>query len=209
MGILREGQCEASLNLIGAIIPPWRGVPSATSVDRKSRSLDRFTGNSPCLRMAILGWPSQLTGPIRASRRTPVRAPPSAKRFRSIRCARLTRPHPVKIRRKWPPEAPRPEGQARGRWIMGLLSRAPLLLALSWSPRLRPPTPRARGYFGATSSRRSAFRRSAQTPRPFRRTRCRRRPMPGAGAVRFYGHFKPGVNRHYATDFGARIEAHE
>jgi len=33
--------------------------------------------------------------------------------------------------------------------------------------------------------------------------------MPGAGAVRFYGHFKPGVNRHYATDFAARIEAHE
>jgi len=27
--------------------------------------------------------------------------------------------------------------------------------------------------------------------------------------IRFYGHFKPGVNRHYATDFAARIEAHE
>ncbi len=24
--------------------------------------------------------------------------------------------------------------------------------------------------------------------------------------IRFYGHFKPGVNRHYADDFAARIE---
>jgi Phage integrase family len=27
--------------------------------------------------------------------------------------------------------------------------------------------------------------------------------------IRFYAHFKPGVNRHYASDFAARIEAHE
>lgn len=27
--------------------------------------------------------------------------------------------------------------------------------------------------------------------------------------IRFYGHFKPGVSRHYATDFAARIEAYE
>jgi len=27
--------------------------------------------------------------------------------------------------------------------------------------------------------------------------------------IRFYSHFKPGVNRHYASDFAARIEAHE
>ena len=61
----REGQREASLDRIGAIIPPWRGV---------------LTGNSPCSRTAILAWPSQLTGPTRASQRTLVRAPPSAKR---------------------------------------------------------------------------------------------------------------------------------
>src|SRR6266850_1002113 len=84
VGRAREGQREASLNRIGAIIPPWRGVPDATSVDRKSRSLGRFTGNSPCSRTAILAWPSQLTGPTRASRRTLVRAPPSAKRSRGL-----------------------------------------------------------------------------------------------------------------------------
>ena len=131
MGILREGQCEASLNLIGAIIPPWRGVPSATSADRMYRSLDRVTGNSPCSRMAILGRPSQPTRPIRAGRQTLVRAPPSVKRFRNIRCDRLARPHLVRIRRKWPPEALRLEGRRRGRWIMRLTRTAPLLLALS------------------------------------------------------------------------------
>jgi len=116
-GSAREGQREVSRNRIGAIIPPWRGVPDATSVDRKSRSLDRFTGNSLCSRAAIWGWPAQPTRPIRADRRIPVRAPPSAQRFRSIRCARPTRPRPVRIRRKWLPEAPRLEEQKRGRWI--------------------------------------------------------------------------------------------
>src|SRR2546425_717011 len=113
---LREGQREASLTLIGAIIPPWRGVPSVTSADRMYRSLDRFTGNSPCSRRVILGTPSQPTRPIRAGQRTPVRAPPSAQRFRSIRCARPTRPRPVRIRRKWPPEAPLLEEEGRSRW---------------------------------------------------------------------------------------------
>src|SRR6266850_1915556 len=78
-----------------------------------------------------LGHAPQPTRPIRAGRLTPVRAPPSAKRFRSIRCARLTRRHPVKIRRKWTPEAPLLEGQRRGRWIMRVVRRALLLLALS------------------------------------------------------------------------------
>src|SRR5437016_11413825 len=78
--------------------------------------------------MAILGTPSQPTRPIRAGRLTLARAPPSVKRFHSIRCARLTRRHPVKIRRKWTPEAPRLEGQGRGRYIMRLPRRAPLLL---------------------------------------------------------------------------------
>jgi len=81
---------EASLNLIGAIIRPWRGVQDATSVDRKSRSHDRCTGNSPCLRRVILGTPSRPTRPIRAGPRTPARAPPSAPRFRGIRWARPT-----------------------------------------------------------------------------------------------------------------------
>ena len=48
------------------------------------RSLGRFTGNSPRSRTAILAWPSQLTGPTRASRQTLVRAPPSAKRSRGL-----------------------------------------------------------------------------------------------------------------------------
>src|SRR4029453_982088 len=69
--------------------------------------------------------------PIRAGRRTPARAPPSAQQSRSIRCARLTRPRMVRIRRKWPPQAPRLEEQRRGRWIMRLPRRASLLLALS------------------------------------------------------------------------------
>jgi len=56
----------------------------------------------------------QPTRAIRARRLTPVRALPSAKRFRSIRCDRRTRRHPVKIRRKWTPEASRLEGQGRG-----------------------------------------------------------------------------------------------
>ena len=131
MGRFQTHQREASLNLVGAIIPPWRGVPDVTSVDRKSRSLDRFTGNSPCSRRAILGWPSQPTRAIRAGPRTPVRARPSAKRPRSIRCDRLTRRRPVRIRRKWISEAPRLAGQGKRRWIMRLLSRARLLLALS------------------------------------------------------------------------------
>jgi len=131
VGILREGQREESLNLIGAIILPWRGVPRVRSADRKSRSLDPSTGNSPCSRRVIWGTPSQPTRPIRAARRTPVRAPPSAQRFRSIRCARLTRRHPVKIRRKWSPEAVLLQGQGRGRRIMRLPRRAPLLLAFS------------------------------------------------------------------------------
>lgn len=74
-----------------------------------------------------MGWPSRPTRPIRAGRRTPVRAPPSAQRFRSIRCARPTRRHPVRIRRKWRPEAPRLEGQRRGRWILRLPRKTPLL----------------------------------------------------------------------------------
>ena len=131
MGRFQTHQREASLNLVGAIIPPWRGVPDVTSVDRKSRSLDRFTGNSPCSRRAILGWPSQPTRAIRAGPRTPVRARPSAKRSRGIRCDRLTRRRPVRIRRKWISEAPRLAGQGKRRWIMRLLSRARLLLALS------------------------------------------------------------------------------
>jgi hypothetical protein len=53
VGIPREGEREASLNRIGAIISSCPGVPSATSVDRKSRSLDRCTGNSPCSRRVI------------------------------------------------------------------------------------------------------------------------------------------------------------
>jgi hypothetical protein len=122
VGRAREGQREASLNLIDAIIPPWRGVPDATSADRKSRSLDRCTRNRPCSRMAILGWPSQSTRLIRAGRRTPVRAPPSAQRFRSIRCARPTRRHLVRIHRKWRPAVLRLQGQRRGRWIMRLPS---------------------------------------------------------------------------------------
>ena len=104
-----------SLNLIGAIIQPWRGVLSARSADRTSRSLDRYTGNSPCLRRVILGKPSRPTRPIRANRPTPARAPPSVPRFRSIRCVRLTRPRPVRIRRKSFPEAPRLEGQRSGK----------------------------------------------------------------------------------------------
>ncbi len=128
---VREGQREASLNLIGATIPRWRGVPSATSVDRKSRSLDRCTGNSPCSRRVIWGTPSRPTRPIRAGRRTPVRAPPSAQRFRSIRCARPTRRHLVRIHRKWRPAVLRLQGQRRGRWIMRLPRRASLLLILS------------------------------------------------------------------------------
>jgi hypothetical protein len=118
LGRFQTHQREASLNLVGAIIPPWRGVPDVTTVDRKSRSLDRFTGNSPCSRRAILGWPSQPTRAIRAGPRTPVRARPSAKRSRSIRCDRLTRRRPVRIRRKWTSEAPRLAGQGRRRWIM-------------------------------------------------------------------------------------------
>jgi hypothetical protein len=47
---------------------------SVTSADRKSRSLDRCTRNNPCWRVAILGMPPQPTRPIRADRRTPVRA---------------------------------------------------------------------------------------------------------------------------------------
>jgi len=58
VGCARAGQREAGLSIIGAIIPPWRGVPSATSADRTPRSLDRSMGNSPCWRMAILGWPT-------------------------------------------------------------------------------------------------------------------------------------------------------
>jgi site-specific recombinase XerD len=27
--------------------------------------------------------------------------------------------------------------------------------------------------------------------------------------IQFYSHFKPGLNRHYASDFAARIEAYE
>src|SRR4029453_1250633 len=73
------------------------------------------------------------------TRNPDVRAPPSAQRFRSIRCARPTRQHPVRIRRKWSHEAPRLEGQRRGRWIMRLLRRRPLLFALSYLPRLPPP----------------------------------------------------------------------
>ena len=96
-------------------------------MDRKSRSLDRFTGNSPYSRKVISGTPPQPTRPIRAGQQTPVRAPPSAQRFRSIRCARPTRRHPVRIRRKWRPEAPRLEGQRRGRWILRLPRKTPLL----------------------------------------------------------------------------------
>ena len=95
------------------------------------RSLARCTRNSPCSRRVIWGTRSRPTRPIRADQRTPERAPPSAQRFPSIRCARPTRPRPVRIRRKWPPEAPRLEGQRRGRWIMRLARTAPLLLALS------------------------------------------------------------------------------
>jgi len=119
---------EASLNLIGAIIRPWRGVQDATSVDRKSRSHDRCTANSPCSRRVILGTPSRRTRPIRADRRIPVRAPPSAPRFRSIRCAKPTRQRPVRTRREWWPKVARREGQRRGRWIMRLPRRASLLL---------------------------------------------------------------------------------
>ncbi len=111
--------------------PLCRGGLDATSADRKSRLPDRFTRDSPCSRKAILGTPSQPTRPIRAGRLTPVRAPPSAQWFRSIRCARRTRRHPVKIRRQWTPETSRLEGQGRSRWIMRLARRAPLLPALS------------------------------------------------------------------------------
>ena len=66
VGSVREGQRETSMNRVGAMIPPWRGVPDATSADRKRRLPDRFMGNSPCSRRAILGTPSQPTRPIRA-----------------------------------------------------------------------------------------------------------------------------------------------
>src|ERR1700741_255019 len=47
-----------------------RGVPSATSAGRMSRSLDRSTQNNPCWRLAILGMPTQPTvdGPSNATR---------------------------------------------------------------------------------------------------------------------------------------------
>jgi len=64
-----------------------------------------------------LGMPTQPTRPIRAGQRTPARAPPSAQRFPSIRCAKPTRQRPVRIRRKWRPEAARRARQRRGRWI--------------------------------------------------------------------------------------------
>ena len=109
---------------MGAIIPPWRGVPSATSAGRMSRSLDRSTQNNPCWRLAILGMPTQPTRPIRAGQRTPARAPPSAQRFPSIRCAKPTRQRPVRIRRKWRSEAARRARQRRGSWIMRLPRRS-------------------------------------------------------------------------------------
>ena len=36
-GAYEKVSVEASLNLIGAIIPPWRGVPSAMSADKTHR----------------------------------------------------------------------------------------------------------------------------------------------------------------------------
>src|SRR5262249_14122810 len=82
-------------------------------------------------RMAIWGWPSRPTRPIRADQRTPARAPPSAQPCRNIRCARPTRQRPGRTRRKWRPEATRREGRRTGRWIMQLPRRASsLLLAL-------------------------------------------------------------------------------